>query len=75
VFVFDNTEKNMAELLGNSFSGYIYGGFDEETYIMKYTLWSAEPIPEKYRRNLTYSEQKVLEDHGIIIGCYSSDGS
>lgn len=75
VFVFDNTENNMAELLGNSFSGYVYGVFDEETYLVEYTLWSAEPIPEEYRRKLTDSEQEALSKKGIIIGCYPSDGS
>lgn len=73
VFVFDNTENNMAELLGNSFSGYVYGVFDEENYLVEYTLWSAEPIPEEYRRKLTDSEQEALAKKGIIIGCYPSD--
>ena len=73
VFVFDNIENNMAELLGNSFSGYVYGVFDEETYLVEYTLWSAEPIPEEYRRKLTDSEQEALAKKGIIIGCYPSD--
>ena len=73
VFVFDNTENNMAELLGNSFSGYVYGVFDEENYLVEYTLWSAEPIPEEYRRKLTDSEQESLAKKGIIIGCYPSD--
>ena len=73
VFVFDNTENNMAELLGNSFSGYVYGVFDEETYLVEYTLWSAEPISEEYRRKLTDSEQEALAKKGIIIGCYPSD--
>lgn len=75
VFVFDNTENNMAELLGNSFSGYVYGVFDEETYLVEYALWSAEPIPEEYRRRLTDSEQEALAKKGIIIGCYPSDVS
>lgn len=74
VFVFDNTERNMAEVLGNSFSGYVYGVFDEETCLVEYTLWSAEPIPEEYRRKLTDSEQEALSKQGIIIGCYPSDG-
>lgn len=75
VFIFGNTEKNMAEILGNSFSGYIYGVLDEETYLVEYTLWSAEPIPEEYRRRLTDSEQEALSKRGIIIGCYPSDES
>lgn len=75
VFIFGNTENNMAELLGNSFSGHVYGVFDEETYLVEYTLWSAEPIPEEYRRMLTDSEQEALSKKGIIIGCYPSDGS
>lgn len=75
VFVFENCEKNMAELLGNSFSGYVYGVFAEETYFVEYTLWSAEPIPEEYRRKLTDSEQEALSKKGIIIGCYPSDES
>lgn len=73
VFVFGNTEKNMAELLGNSFSGYVYGVFDEETYLVEYALWSAEPIPEEYRRKLTDGEQEELSKIGIIIGCYPSE--
>lgn len=75
VFVFENTENNMAEVLGNSFSGYVYGVFDEETYLVEYTLWSAEPIPEEYRRRLTDSEQETLSKKGIIIGCYPSDAN
>lgn len=73
VFIFGDTESNMAELLGNSFSGYVYGVFEYETYNVEYALWSAEPIPEEYRRKLTDSEQEALAEQGIIIGCYPSD--
>lgn len=75
VFVFDNAEQNMAEILGNSFAGYVYGVFDEETHLVEYALWSAEPIPEEYKRKLTDSEQDALAKQGKIIGCYPSDGS
>lgn len=75
VFIFGDTESNMAELLGNSFSGYVYGVFEYETYSVEYALWSAEPIPEEYRRKLTDSEQEALAKQGIIIGCYPSDGN
>lgn len=73
VFIFGDTEKNMAELLGNSFSGYVYGVFDYEAYTVEYALWSAEPIPEEYKRKLTDSERETLSKSGVIIGCYPSD--
>lgn len=75
VFIFGDTESNMAELLGNSFSGYVYGVFEYKTYSVEYALWSAEPIPEEYKRKLTDSEQEALAKQGIIIGCYPSDGN
>lgn len=70
VFIFGDAEVNTADFLGNSFSGYVYGEFDSETYSSLYALWSAEPIPDEYRRVLTDSEQEALAKEGIIIGCY-----
>lgn len=70
VFVFGDTEINAADTLGNNFSGYVYGKFDSENYSAEYALWSAEPIPDEYKRILTDSEQEALAKEGIIIGCY-----
>lgn len=70
VFIFGDAEVNTADFLGNSFSGYVYGEFDSETYSSLYALWSAEPIPDEYKRVLTDSEQEALAGEGIIIGCY-----
>ncbi|MDE7303720.1 MAG: hypothetical protein K2N60_10430 [Oscillospiraceae bacterium] len=70
VFSFGGTEINTADYLGNNFSGYVCGGFDSETGSVEYTLWSAEPIPDEYKRVLTDSEQEALAKEGIIIGCY-----
>ncbi|MDE6745719.1 MAG: hypothetical protein K2J72_03665, partial [Oscillospiraceae bacterium] len=70
VFSFGGTEINTADYLGNNFSGYVCGGFDSETGSVEYALWSAEPIPDEYKRVLTDSEQEALAKKGIIIGCY-----
>lgn len=70
VFVFGDTEINAADALGNNFSGYVYGEFDSESYSAEYALWSAEPIPDEYKRILTDSEQEALAKEGIIIGCF-----
>ena len=72
VFIFGDTEINAADTLGNNFSGYVYGRFDSENYGVEYALWSAEPIPDEYKRVLTDSEQEALAKEGIIIGCYPS---
>lgn len=72
VFSFGGTEINTADYLGNNFSGYVCGGFDSETGIVEYALWSAEPIPDEYKRVLTDREQEALAKEGIIIGCYPS---
>lgn len=70
VFSFGGTEVNTAEYLGNNFTGYIFGKYDAENGAVEYALWSAEPIPEEYKRLLTDSEQEALSKKGIIIGCY-----
>lgn len=74
VFSFGGTEVNTADYLGNSFSGYVWGAFDPELGAVEYALWSAEPIPDEYKRALTDSEQEALAKEGIIIGCYPSYG-
>lgn len=74
VFSFGGTEVNTADYLGNSFSGYVWGAFDSEMGTVEYALWSAEPIPDEYKRALTDSEQEALAKEGIIIGCYPSYG-
>lgn len=70
VFSFGGTEVNAAEYLGNNFTGHIFGKYDAEIGAVEYALWSAEPIPEEYRRLLSDSEQETLSKKGIIIGCY-----
>lgn len=74
VFSFGGTEVNTADYLGNNFSGYVCGAFDPDTGAVEYALWSAEPIPDEYKRALTDSEQEALAKEGIVIGCYPSYG-
>lgn len=70
VFVFGSSEVNMADYLGNYFNGYVYGVYNKETYAVDYALWSAETIPDEYKRMLTSDEREALAKKGIIIGCY-----
>ncbi len=70
VFSFGDNDVNAAEYLGNNFTGYVYGRYNAENGGVEYSLWSAEPIPEEYRRLLTDSEQEALSKEGIIIGCF-----
>lgn len=64
------TDADMVNYLGEDFTGYVYGYADGDSFAVEYVLWSADPIPEKYRYQLTDSEQESLADEGIIIGCY-----
>ncbi|MDE5576052.1 MAG: hypothetical protein K2J11_01520 [Oscillospiraceae bacterium] len=72
VFTYGNQKTNMSFFVGDDFSGYAYGEFECSSYSAEvvYALWSAKPIPDKYKRVLTDSEQEALAKKGIIIGCY-----
>ncbi|MCH5193943.1 MAG: hypothetical protein J1F11_08285 [Oscillospiraceae bacterium] len=70
VFVFGDSEVNTADYLGNYFTGYVYGTYNPETFAVDYALWSAETIPDEYKRLLTAEEREALAKQGIIIGCY-----
>ena len=74
VFTFGNSKTDVANFLRDDFSGYVYGEFDfsDNGAGVTYTLWSAGPIPDEYKRVLTDSEQEALAKEGIIIGCYPS---
>lgn len=71
-FTIGGTTVDMTAYLGNEFTGYVYGYAKEDTFAVEYILWSADPIPDKYMRQLTDSELESLADEGIFIGCYPS---
>ena len=70
VFVFGSSETNVADYLGNYFTGYVYGSYNSEIFTVDYALWSSETIPDEYKRMLTTEEKEALAKQGIIIGCY-----
>lgn len=64
---------DMSEYLGKDFEGYFYISLDKKTYAVEYAVWSSEPIPEKYRRQLSQSEcTEYMKKYGCQIGCYPS---
>ncbi len=69
-FDFGGTAIDVSNYLGTEFTGYIYGDFNSEYYLVDYVLWSEEPIPEEYKRALTSEEQEELAEQGVYIGCY-----
>lgn len=69
-FTVGGVKVDMSNYLGNDFTGYSYGYANENTFAVEYTMWSKQPIPEKYKRQLTAEEQEELSESGIVIGCY-----
>ncbi|MCM1022774.1 MAG: hypothetical protein NC395_01785 [Prevotella sp.] len=69
-FSFGGEETDLADFLGESFSGYVYGEFDGEECVLEYMLWSAEPIPDGKKKLLSSDEQQELAEQGTYIGCY-----
>ncbi len=69
-FDFGGTAIDVSNYLGTEFTGYIYGDFNSEYYLVDYVLWSEEPIPDEYKRALTSEEQEELAEQGVYIGCY-----
>lgn len=61
---------DMAAYLGEDYSGYAYAVFDPNTYAVKYSLWSEEPIPDKYMHQLTEDEIIQSQKEGSVVGCY-----
>lgn len=69
-FTVGGAAMDMSDYLGDEVTGHAYGYANEDTFAVEYILWSEDPIPEEYKRQLTYSEQESLADEGIFIGCY-----
>lgn len=69
-FDFGGTAIDMSDYLGTDFTGYIYGDFNSENYLVDYVIWSEEPIPDEYKHALTSEEQEELAEQGVYIGCY-----
>ncbi len=69
-FDFGGTAIDVSDYLGTEFTGYIYGEFDPEDYVVNYIVWSEEPIPDEYKRALTSEEQEEIAKQDVNIGCY-----
>ena len=69
-FTVGGVKVDMSIYLGNDFTGYVYGYANEYTFAVEYILWSDQPIPDEYKRQLTDEEQEELNKKGITIGCY-----
>ncbi|MBQ7980819.1 MAG: hypothetical protein IJ305_04335 [Oscillospiraceae bacterium] len=59
---------DIAEYLGDEFTGYYYVNLDPYTYIVNFALWSETPIDYFYQ----YGEfdQEMFAEDGDYIGCY-----
>ncbi|MBQ8780829.1 MAG: hypothetical protein IJZ72_04065 [Oscillospiraceae bacterium] len=70
-------DLDLASWLGEDYAGYYYVSVDPEKYMVKYTLWSEEPIEQHYQFENTEQfyqfadyEQKNLADDGVYVGAY-----
>lgn len=66
----DGKEYDMSDYLGEEFEGYYYIKIDPEKYYAEYAVWSVDPIPDEYKRQISRDEQESLADDDIFIGCY-----
>ena len=69
-FTVGGVKIDISNYLGDDFTGYAYGYVNGDIFAVEYTLWSKQPIPDEYKRQLTEAEQKELSENGITIGCY-----
>lgn len=65
-----NSEIDLEAYLTSSFPGYAYVVFEPKSCTVKYTLWSPEPIPEKYLHQLSTDEISKSYGEGTVVGCY-----
>lgn len=72
-FDFGGTVIDVSDYLGTDFTGYIYGDFNSEYYLVDYVLWSEEPIPGEYKHMLSEQEIEELADKGVYISCYPTN--
>ena len=69
IVTIDGKEFDLTDYLGES-SGYIYAEINPDNCAVNFVVWSEEPIPEKYKHQLSDEEQQKLMGDGIFIGCY-----
>ncbi|MCH5349940.1 MAG: hypothetical protein J1E40_11500 [Oscillospiraceae bacterium] len=69
-FTIDGKKVELPDYLGEEFSGYSYAEINPETYAVYRVVWSEDPIPDEYKRQISYDEQESLANDGILIGCY-----
>ncbi|MBR4096245.1 MAG: hypothetical protein IKK42_02950 [Oscillospiraceae bacterium] len=74
-FEFNNTsvtstgyDLNIAEYLGNDFTGYYYAYVNPFDYMVEYAIWSDSPI--EYPWQYSESDLEWLSEDGVQIGCY-----
>lgn len=68
-FTIGGEKFDFSNYLGTDYYGYAYGYINEQSAV-EWTIWSADPLPEEYRHQLTKEEQDSLADKKIFIGCY-----
>ncbi len=64
---------HIEDFLGENYTGYSYGEFEQNIYKLYYVLWSDSPIPDEYKRYIAPDEQEELFNKGICIGCYGEE--
>lgn len=74
-FEFNNTsvtstgyDLNIAEYLGNDFTGYYYAYVNPFDYMVEYAIWSDSPI--EYPWQYSESDLEWLSEDGAQVGCY-----
>lgn len=59
---------DLYQFMPDDYYGYVYGYADKDTAVVEYIVWSENPIPEEYKRQIAAEEQENLAGEGIIIG-------